>query len=82
MEMNKNKFYFVYLDELEKDDVFFKQKEEKPKENVINILSKRILDEYVDVVKVLETNVNQYAQQAKLFGLATFKVLKDEVKKN
>ena len=81
MEMNKNKFYFVYLDELEKDDVFFKQKEEKLKENVINILSKRILDEYVDVVKVLETNVNQYAQQAKLFGLATFKVLKDEVKK-
>lgn len=79
MNEKRKYFYFLYIDTLDKKDIFFQENERLLKENISNIISLRIIGEAVDMPTHLEAHAVKYFSQIKEISLSLGSVLKDEL---
>jgi hypothetical protein len=75
----REEFFFIYIDTLDKKDLFFKEKEKLLKENIHNIISIRMIGEPVDLKTHISENAIKYLYQLKYLSLSFGEVIKEEL---
>lgn len=75
----KKEYHYIYLDKLDKTDVFFLEKEKVLKENAHNILALKIIGETIDLQKHLEINAIKYLSQFKEISKSMGIIAKEEL---
>lgn len=80
IEKNKEKFYFVFLDTLDKKDVFFLEKEKHLKQSAGNILSIRMFGKPINLTSYVSSQTEKYFTQFKNISESIAIVAKDEIK--
>ncbi len=81
MKEKREYFYFIYIDSLNKKDLFFQENEKALKENVHNIISLRMIGEPIDLTTQLGTYAEKYLAQVKKISFSLGAILKEEVDK-
>jgi hypothetical protein len=76
---NKHKFYFLFLDTLDKSDLFFAEKERHLKQSVGNIISIRMYGAPVDLTSYIESQTEKYFTQFKNISESIASIAKDEI---
>jgi len=76
----EGRYYFLFLDTLDKSDRFFTQKEDFLKKNISNILSIRMLGKAVDLSTYVDTQAEKYFSQFLDISQSVAQIMKKEVK--
>jgi hypothetical protein len=76
----KNNYFFLFIDTLDKKDRFFLQKEEFLKNNIGNILSLRMLGKAVNLSGYIDNQAQKYLSQFADISQTVAGVLKKEAK--
>lgn len=80
IEKNNNKYIFIFLDSLDKSDLFFIEKEKCLKQNVGNIISIRMLGQPIDLKGYLGSQAEKYLIQFKNISDSIFYIAKEEIR--
>ncbi len=76
----EGRYYFLFLDSLDKKDRFFSQKEEFIKKNKDNILSLRMLGKAINLETYIDTQAEKYLSQFLGLSSSVAQVIKKEMK--
>lgn len=80
ISMKKDKHQFIFIDTLDKSDVFFAENETFLKNNISNILAIRMVGEPVDLQNHIGSKAEKYFTQFKKISISASSVAKDELK--
>jgi hypothetical protein len=78
---NSNKFYFIFVENLDIKDLFFEQKKQKIEQNANNIIAIRTTGQAADKIENLEYQTKEKFSQLQEISKGLFKIFKDDTVK-
>lgn len=78
---NHSQYFFIYLDSLDKNDIFFKENEKILKQNIDNIVSLKSFNKIYDMKKMIHLKTQNYFSKFLILSNGTQQIIKQKIKK-
>ena len=78
---NHSQYFFIYIDSLDKNDIFFEENEKILKQNVDNIISLKYSGKIFDIKKMIHLKTQNYFSKFFIISQGTHQILKQKIKK-
>jgi hypothetical protein len=78
---NHSQYFFIYLDSLDRNDIFFKENEKILKQNIDNIISLKSFNKIYDIKKMIHLKTQNYFSKFLILSNGTQQIIKQKIKK-